>query len=235
MTTKRWYEYDEITDADWLICTNPSPMVKFVKGKATDRKLRLFGCACCRRQWRLMVEDFTRTAVEVAERYADGLVEREALYVAHHAAHHLAAPNTQPTGPKGVNWSAVRVARHAAVCVSAGDIWTVDGTAGAIANAKNYPTTGVTGIENFFAEQKQQANLLRHIINNPSLPLPTCGPLAPSVIGLARALYSGEPCAFALHDALLDAGHAELAAHFRDPGEWHPIGCWALDVILGKS
>jgi hypothetical protein len=36
-----------------------------------------------------------------------------------------------------------------------------------------------------------------------------------------------------LHDALLEAGHAELAEAFREP--MHPKGCWALDLILGKN
>jgi hypothetical protein len=31
---------------------------------------------------------------------------------------------------------------------------------------------------------------------------------------------------------LLEAGHAELAAHFQERD--HPKGCWALDLILGK-
>jgi hypothetical protein len=37
-----------------------------------------------------------------------------------------------------------------------------------------------------------------------------------------------------LVNALLEAGHHELAEHFRCE-EWHPKGCWALDVILGRS
>ncbi len=80
----------------------------------------------------------------------------------------------------------------------------------------------------------RQACLLRHIIGNPFRPQPR--PLCPSVVAhLGESVYAGEPCTFALHDALLDAGHAELAAHFRDPDAWHPKGCWALDLILGKS
>jgi hypothetical protein len=35
--------------------------------------------------------------------------------------------------------------------------------------------------------------------------------------------YDGQDCAFALHDALLEAGHAELAEHFRE-GKSHPKG-----------
>jgi hypothetical protein len=39
--------------------------------------------------------------------------------------------------------------------------------------------------------------------------------------------------AVALHDALLEEGHAELADHFRQEAV-HPKCCWALDLILGK-
>lgn len=78
------------------------------------------------------------------------------------------------------------------------------------------------------------------------------------VVSLAESLYAGEDCAFALHDALLDAGQEELARHFAEKcgkcgshrtrleytvcaecGTWldhtHPRGCWALDLILGKE
>jgi hypothetical protein len=46
-------------------------------------------------------------------------------------------------------------------------------------------------------------------------------------------MYAGEDRSFALHDALLEAGHAELADHFR--AKDHPKGCWVLDLILGTS
>jgi len=29
-------------------------------------------------------------------------------------------------------------------------------------------------------------------------------------------------------------GHAELAEHFRGE-EWHPNGCWVVDLILAKG
>ena len=51
---------------------------------------------------------------------------------------------------------------------------------------------------------------------------------------IRQVYYAGQDCAFALHDALLEAGHAELAEHFRQE-TWHPKGCWVVDMILRKT
>src|SRR5262249_1674280 len=82
-------------------------------------------------------------------------------------------------------------------------------------------------------KQQEQMALLRHVLGNPYQPAPICAYLPSTVIQLADALYNGEDCGFALHDALIEAGQPELAEHFRD--EDHPKGCWVLDLILGKS
>ena len=83
-------------------------------------------------------------------------------------------------------------------------------------------------------EQKKLSGLLRHIFGNPFRPYPAPAQWPSTVVQLADALYNGQDCSFALHDALLEAGHADLADHFRQE-EWHPKGCWVVDLVLGKK
>jgi hypothetical protein len=61
-----------MTEAEWRACTDPTPMLKFLGDRASERKLRLFACACVRDVGRFLKEDGSREAILVAERFADG-------------------------------------------------------------------------------------------------------------------------------------------------------------------
>src|SRR5262249_47772429 len=45
----------------------------------SDRKLRLFVCACSRRVWHLLTDDTRRHTVELSERFADGDATEEEI------------------------------------------------------------------------------------------------------------------------------------------------------------
>jgi hypothetical protein len=63
-----------MTEDDWLVSTAPTPMVEFLRstGKAGDRRLLLFGAACCRRLLAFFPNGAIRRAAECGERHADG-------------------------------------------------------------------------------------------------------------------------------------------------------------------
>src|SRR5512145_1588785 len=75
-----------MTEAQWLACTNPQPMLEFLRRKVSDRKVRLFAVACCRRIWSSLEHEEFRDAVRKAEGFADGLVDRAEMLQAHEKA-----------------------------------------------------------------------------------------------------------------------------------------------------
>jgi hypothetical protein len=72
-----------VTKAEWLACTDSTPMIAFQKGKISDRKLRLFIVACARCLWNLIPEGELRASVELGERQADGLASEEEVKQIH--------------------------------------------------------------------------------------------------------------------------------------------------------
>src|SRR5262249_48037842 len=86
-----------MTEAQWLACEAPWKMLELLPSPTSERKLRLFSCACCRRVARLLTQEPGLCAVEVAELYADAQQTRKELDRAAEAVWPLCAP---PTGPR---------------------------------------------------------------------------------------------------------------------------------------
>jgi hypothetical protein len=68
-----------VTELEWDRCTDARPMLKVLAGRAGARKLRLFAVAWCRSLSAWLSEEGGRHAVEVAERFADGLARADEL------------------------------------------------------------------------------------------------------------------------------------------------------------
>ena len=211
-------------EAEWLACKDPTPMLGFLCGRASERKLRLFACACCRKVWHHMTSDRSRHAVGAAERFADGECDTVVLQRAQRAAN--AVCNSYRYRDGDVAWSQAPAASSAAL---------VDARTAAVRSSSEirWPAgKGSTG----------QVRLLRDIIGNPFRPIPVdLSWLAwndGTVVRLAQAIYDER--AFdrlpVLADALEEAGchDADILAHCRQPGE-HVRGCWVVDPILGKE
>jgi hypothetical protein len=59
-----------VTEQEWLVCHKPDAMVKCLRGKVSDWKLRLFAVASCRWAWDLISPE-NRQIVENIERRID--------------------------------------------------------------------------------------------------------------------------------------------------------------------
>src|SRR6201995_167943 len=60
-----------MTETEWLSCTDPVLMLDFLRGKVSDRPLRLMLCGWSPLNWRWLPKE-SHMAVEVAELFADG-------------------------------------------------------------------------------------------------------------------------------------------------------------------
>jgi hypothetical protein len=210
-------------------------MLTFLKGKRLARKLRLYACACCRRVWRLLGDERSRGAIEVSERFADRSASARELRDAWNSAR--AVDYAVGAGGEGAAVWAVRY------YVTKTNAWQIALFTGA--DSRRAAISSVAGEPN--AEEAAQAGLLRDIIGSlffaPVAPDATW--LTPTVTRLARAAYEERRLPegtldlarlAVLADALEDAGCADpdLLAHLRGPGP-HVRGCWAVDLLLGKS
>src|SRR5262245_3829857 len=67
-----------MTEDEWLKASDHFEMLRFLRDKATDRKIRLFAVACCRRLWDSF-DDTKRQFLEAIESFAEGIIDRGQL------------------------------------------------------------------------------------------------------------------------------------------------------------
>jgi hypothetical protein len=222
-----------MNEEQWLASGAPYPMLEYQRGNLSDRKLRLFAVACCRRIWDLLVDERSREAVKTAEQFADGLVNRAKLVAARDWAREAKSRFTEIDRPPA--WRRASSAAFDA---------TRDTGRSAAYNASAEASRALNILDDNTCEPgelREQANLLRCLAGNPFRPA-TINPAWLSwsddtVPRLARGIY--EERAFdrmpILGDALEDAGckNPNILAHCRSQSQ-HMRGCWVVDAILRK-
>jgi hypothetical protein len=221
-----------MTEDEWLTARDPEVMLPFLQGRASERELRRFAAACCRRLWGLLGEH-NRKAVEVFERWVEGHASSRALADA--------AQDAEGLGPA-----------HAAVAYATTPAGGMDALISNVARVAYYAAWADLSTSRA-AERDRQARLLRCCVAPPFPPAVVLEPQwlswnAGVVLRLARhCRETGDFADFpVLADALEDAGcdNARVLEHLRD--EWRPTpgaegqrpharGCWALALLLGQG
>lgn len=241
-----------MTESKWLACAEPGIMLRYlIRSKrhgvlATDRKLRLYLAACCRRIWSLIDNEPCRKGVVFAEQFADGLIGDVDRRVARSAAREAAqaCQARQDYAAACAAWSASYCLDKRIKLAGGG----VPPQAHAVSWARrgNQDTDIPKHLIIINNEMREQSNLLRDIIGSPFRPV-TINPAwkTRSVGAIAQAAYEDRilPAGTLdntrlaiLADALEEAGcdNSDVLNHLRQPGD-HVRGCWVVDLLLGKE
>lgn len=225
-----------MTEKEWLEGTDPQPMLEALGKKVSKRKSQLFACTCCRHIWHLIENERSRRAVEVTERFAEGLATRRewnnarrtasraerAAFLPYQAAltaayniYEAAGPDTpfrsDPTFVAASAATRLYYATRAACYAScAGTVW---GRTHALIEAAKSSQSAISADPLHWirdpAEATYQCHLIREIFGNPFRPV-TLDPswLTPTVTAIAQTIYDDRRFADLpiLADALEEAG-----------------------------
>jgi len=234
------FAYPTLDEAEWEHSSDLFEMLFTLEGlcRPRPRKLRLFGCACCRTAWEDLPEA-GRAAVAAAEGYADGRVSGADLRRAHQAAVSVALQG----GPwpwwrrlwEGEPWRSPLWGRRA-------------GTAALVTHPdiERMIRDVLVALWPPGGDWQRPADLLREAFGNPFRPAEVNAAWRTAdVARLAEAAYEEQALPTGtlspdrltvLADALEEAGcaDADLLGHLRGPGP-HVRGCWAVDLLTGRS
>jgi hypothetical protein len=253
-----------VNESEWLSSTDPSRMLAYLTAMnsavgvgespypvphTSDRKPRLFACACCRAVWNLLTDPRSRKAVEVAERCADGEVERlEVPWLDWRDGTRdvpdwlrewsPCASNPTEAARRCCNNPTLAAAQAALLRDVVGNPWRpvvperaylTDATARARVSAAAHAAWegGPRG--------RQGDELYRRAVDGMVFRQTW---LTPTVLRIARGVYADRDWVAlpVLADALQEAGceDEQVLGHLRGPGP-HCRGCFVLDLLLGKS
>jgi hypothetical protein len=216
--------------AEWRASGDLVKMLEALAKVAGRRKFQLFTCACLRQLWGRTTERPFRKAVVYAERFAEGLIDRDEL-----------RPAFVRAWPWG--WERLRTATIVAVAPLTHDLpfWRALEAANEVSSllAQGLRYGGSHNKKVFDTARKEQVALVREVFGDPFREArfeprwrtAEVARLAETVT--EEGAWDELPV---LADALVDAGcdDEEVLAHLRGPGP-HVRGCWAVDLARGKA
>lgn len=242
-----------MTEEEWNTGPAPRKLLEHLeecKG-ASERKLRLFAVACCRRVQRWFIDPAQHGAVEVLEGFADGRFGADELSSAMLGVQDIDELDLRLSedGNSDTDTDSLDAKYHAAQLISQATSIDQPGDGNPTLFHRAHDvvmnTVDVAGyaadrsLPAQAAERHALCELVRCIFGNPFRPVA----FVPSwrietAVALATGIY--EDRAFdrlpILADALEEAGcdNADVLTHCRGPGP-HARGCWVVDGVLGKS
>lgn len=206
-----------MTEAEWLACDDPIPMLRSLGGRRSDRKLRLLTAACFRRIAPLILHDGLRRAVEIIECYADGQAGHSDMVGAAKTAdfYWLSRKDGVDRALSSALWAATTM-----------NLWNLFRPVGRTVQTLRRLLT-YDGLE-----AAHQAELIRCVF----APVNLVRMVRPDARAIERARLAYDGRQFealgVVADALEEAGGTDdaLLSHLRSSGQ-HARGCWALDLV----
>jgi hypothetical protein len=249
MTPDEWNTWERLhgfknTEAEWLACPEVGSLLcRALELGASVRKMRRFGCACCRMFWHYLVQPASKAAVEAAEQFALGEISAEQM----HAAAEAAAAAIPKNSPRDTGRGRSEEFLEYIAAVSVSEVARAEDEGGwpYWERLVEIPSTTLRlAREQRFgldpaSMQSALCDRLRDVMGNPFRPVRvapawrTATVLALSQRILAERAFAELPM---LADALEAAGclDAELLSHCRRPAV-HVLGCWVVDLVLDKT
>jgi hypothetical protein len=229
-----------MTEAEWLAATDPAPMMKFLRGRLSDRQSRLLMVRFVHELLAWHHDAATRAVTSILDRYAEGCFAEKEL----HDALRPFATSCQVLADEGYPWS-VQDARPLHAHVESAAVWLIRRFLPPETTVSNLSDLSVLRLSPKDADmldyfQWLVCKMLRDVVGIAAF-RPITFEAAwrkPTVVATAESIYAER--AFdrmpILADALQDAGceNDDVLAHCRGDGS-HVRGCWVVDLLLGKT
>ncbi len=225
-----------LTEAEWLSSDNPHELATSMPQLLTERRARLFACACCRRFLMPMLKDpRILQALGIAEEYADGKISQVELELASKNARK--AQNAQRR--KSLLWAYSAVAHVSDRWLGGNDLLLSADNIGEAIVADREPRIDPSKHKAAVAAERAPiAAVFREIMGNPFRTVKFEDKWKDGeVVKLAEFIYEAQRFDQIpqMEILLQHAGCTDSAIldHCRQPGP-HVRGCWLIDGILDR-